>query len=404
MDEARVLDLKKLLLVTMTPPGTRNVGEVILRDLCSLLPSGSWSVCDVSPFPPVSLPVPYRHIPAPDESAWRPLPGRVGGALNHLRVRTRFTHQVDAARAQVLDFAREQGAEQLLVVLNSQSINAMGAGLARDSGLPMRSIVWDPPHATALTAGWDSTSSRWADRRFGEAIRASESAMVVSEPMVEEYSRRFGTRCEVVRHALSELRPLGVAGTAGPLRIGFAGTLYDANQLNCLLDALHSSNWRLLGRPVVLRMVGNFYRFTGLTAPANVELLGWRDSDETMRLLSECELNYLPVSFASHFRDQARLAFSTKLGAFLAAGRPVLAHGPMEAASVRFSTEQELGETCTSMDAGELHAALERLVSPAAYPNYVQAVGRCREAHFTRPVMRAAFARFLGVAESELLH
>jgi hypothetical protein len=387
----------------MTPPGTRNVGEVILRDLCALLPRDSLAVCDVGPAPPVELDVPYRHVPAPDERAWRPLSGRAGGLANHVRVRGAFRRAVASARRQVEGFAREQRAERLLVALNSQAMNAMGAGLASATGLPMSVIVWDPPHATAINQGWDSASARWADERFSEAMRAADAAMVVSEEMVEDYGQRFGLRCEVVRHALPVMHATRPMPPEGRIRIGFAGTLYDSAQLDRLLQALNACQWRLQGREVVLRMIGNYYRFTALTAPAQVELLGWQGAEETTRLLAECEFNYLPIAFLPGFGELARLAFPSKLGNFLAAGRPVLVHAPEGSTSMRFARAHGFGETCTSMQVESLGEALARICDPSRHAQCLEAVERTRQRFFTPAVMRSAFARFLAVPESELL-
>jgi hypothetical protein len=395
--------LKKLLLVSLTPPGTRNVGEVVLQELCALLPPGVLAVCDVGLSPPLTPNYPYLHLQPPIERVWRPLPGRLGGLANHLRVRTRFVREVRALSQRILEFARSQGVERLLVVLNSQALNAMAAQLKRESGLPMSVIVWDPPKALALNQLWDAESARWANDRFGEAMRAADAAMVVSEEMVEEYGRLYGTRCEVVRHALTEQLPVR-AGCEGPLRIGFAGTMYDSAQLNLLISALNACAWTLHGRSVQLRMVGNYYRFTHLLAAANVELLGWRDASETLRLLGECDFCYLPVAFTESFSELARLAFPTKLGSYLGAGCPVLVHGPETSTSVRFARREGIGESCTCMDAAELAAALARQADPERRSQFLAAVERARAAHFRHEAMRDSFARFLGVPASELQH
>jgi len=109
-----------------------------------------------------------------------------------------------------------------------------------------------------------------------------------------------------------------------PLRIGFAGTLYDMGQFNILLNALNLSGWEIGSRPVILCMTGKWFRLRGIDFPCNIEFKGWqKNSNDTTRLLSECDLNYLPIPFNEEWRDFATLSFPTKLSTYLTSGRPV---------------------------------------------------------------------------------
>jgi hypothetical protein len=235
-------------------------------------------------------------------------------------------------------------------------------------------------------------------------MKASKRAMVVSEAMVRQYERDYGVPCVIVRHAFEDdiVRSVVPAKDESVVRIGFAGTLYDQSQLNCLIAALNLMGWSIDGRPISLRLIGNFYRFTELSGPANIELLGWRSTEDTRRLLSECDFAYLPVPFAARYLEFARLAFPTKLSAFLAAGCPVLVHAPDFAAPVPFCREQGFGVACTSMDASTLKQAIEELMAPATYEILQGNVRRTCIEHFSRAVMKRQFAQFIGVDEALL--
>ena len=242
---------------------------------------------------------------------------------------------------------------------------------------------------------WDRWSRIWLDHQFSRALRKSRRVAVVSENMVDEYAKRYGVSCTVLRHAVP-FSPAPLPATGGPLLIGFAGTLYDSAQLDVLCEALNRCDWMIDGRPVVLRMIGNYYRFRGLTGPGHVELMGWRNTAETHRLLGECDVLYLPISFADGWSDFSRLSFPTKLSAYVATGRPTLVHAPQYASSARFCAVNGCGVVCASMDAGELQTRLIEMLYPAAYGRLSEGVRSTYERELNVGVMKSQFEAFLG--------
>jgi hypothetical protein len=87
----------RILLVTLTPPGTGNVGEIILKDLCALLPAGTVHVCVVAPRTPSVLlsAGAFTFLEASPDARQSGLPGRLGGFVNAIHVR----HCSPSARA-----------------------------------------------------------------------------------------------------------------------------------------------------------------------------------------------------------------------------------------------------------------------------------------------------------------
>jgi len=389
----------KTLLITMTPPGSRNVGEVILRDLCTLLPADRVCVFAVAGSDPEPSPYTTSRYPAPGDDPWRPAPGGLGALLNYARVRTSFATAVRRMADVAVEFGRQERVERVWLTLNSLPLIAGGATVARRLQVPLHSLVWDPPDYLARRRLWDRASRRWLATRFAEALRCSQRVAVVSEGMAESYAREHGARCVVLRHAV-EGGPLTAEPLSSradePIRIGFAGTLYEASLLDVLVHGLNAVSWRYGNRPVTLRMIGNWFRFNGLTGPCRIELLGWQSTEETRRLLGECDLCYLPISFGADWDDFARLSFPTKLSTYLAAGRPVLVHGPTYCSAAQFCASTGCGETSTEDSAASIMAALGRLLGDAGHYRACAAGARaaCRE-WFSQEVMRRQFALFL---------
>ncbi len=395
------MTIPKTLLVTSSTPGDRHVGEIILRDLCALLPAEKLCVFSASHLAPQESPYATKVCLPPTEQAWRPFAGRLGGLMNYGRVRSGFGKQVAVLIGCAVAYGREQGVEQVWLVLNSLSLIATGDIIARKLGVPLRTLVWDPFEFLCRQKGWDAYSRAWLEKRFACALGASEKVMVVSDGMMEQYGAKYGAKCVIVRHALKQqpeaaVEPIG-GDTEHPLRIGFAGTLYDHTQLNVLLHALNMLDWEIAGRRIVLRTIGNSFRFKGLNFPCNIEALGWRSVDETYRLLEECALQYLPISFQGYWKEFSQLSFPTKLSAYLANGRPVLVHGPADCSAGQFCNKTQIGIHCTSLDPKDMAAALQKLLRDSElYASASRAVVRTCQEQFSEGVMKSQFLAYMG--------
>jgi glycosyltransferase involved in cell wall biosynthesis len=98
-----------------------------------------------------------------------------------------------------------------------------------------------------------------------------------------------------------------------------------------------------------------------------VEFLGWHSQEETIQLLSEADVLYCPYWFDSAFEEESRLSFPSKLTTYLAAGRPVLFHGPAYASPAVFLKERGAGECCFSLDTDSIIASLTKLANDEAF-------------------------------------
>lgn len=391
----------------MTPPGDRNVGEIVLRDLCALLPAEQLCVFSAGAQKPEPGPYQTCAYDPPDEQAWRPFPGRIGGLCNTLRVRIHFTLQVKKMVQAVCEFAKEQQVEQIWLVLNSLSLIGAGKDIAHRLDVPLRCLVWDPPSYLCAHKKWDQFSRKWIEQRFFDALECSVKVMVVSQQMADEYRKKVGADCVIVRHARDlrgdDTAAARNAGRSEHFLIGFAGTLYDKAQIMDLLHALHHIQWRVGDRPVRVRILSNQLRCKGIHFPCHVEYLGRQESEDTVQqLLEECHLNYLPVPFDKTWREFSQLSFPTKWTSYLSAGRPVLTYGPACSSSIRFCSENGLGPCCTVQDPLELAKVIESFCSSSsACANAEEAGKKTRQVFFSREVMKRQFFKFMDIERAE---
>jgi glycosyltransferase involved in cell wall biosynthesis len=133
---------------------------------------------------------------------------------------------------------------------------------------------------------------------------------------------------------------------------------------------------------------------------ARIEFLGWHSQVETIELLSEADILYCPYWFDPVFVTEARLCFPSKLITYLAAGRPVLFHGPSYASPARFLKEHNAALFCHSLVPSEVAAALQLLVLDKDLYRQTADNGRkAFEEHLTLAAAKKSFFEFLGKSE-----
>ena len=212
---------------------------------------------------------------------------------------------------------------------------------------------------TGAFAGMRSTRVM---HRFGDAIRGSVRCAVASSEMKEAYERRYGTPCVPMIHGLPEsqwIPPTGMRPPNEPFVIGYAGSLYARREWDALIAALGAARWRIGGRDTIVRVLaaGLDVRVTG---PARIEFLGWHSTTDAVKILSDCDVCYVPYWFDEAFRPGVELSFPNKVSLYLAAGRPILYHGPERATPTRFLERWPVGVSCHSLEPQPIADALTR--------------------------------------------
>lgn len=402
----------RLLLVSGTPPGSGDVGAINLRDLCRHYPAGC--ICSFVVMSPS-----HPYVEDPDladmlarvearryETPHRPLSGKLGSALAWASSRWVFLPYVRRLVKQAAEFGRERQVDKVWQVLDSPTTIAMGAEVARVLDVPLLTTVWDPPDYVLRQAGIDRITRAQLLRRFGDALAYSERTSVVSETMQEDYDREFGANAVIVRHGLARDDRREAAtqpGSDTEFTIGYAGSLYAKDAWDALMTALSTVDWQLGGRKVIVRALGLTFRFT-CQFKAHIEYLGWQSTSETAELLSACDVNYLPYPFQEGMRDVARYSFPSKLGTYVATGRPVFIHAPPYASTAKFFERFPVGACCHSLDSDDIITALQELTAkPDHYARSAELAASVALTEFNQEHFLKCFADFAGVNHAALL-
>lgn len=406
------MTVPRVLLLSQLCPGDVEVGRLFLRQLCLFYPRDKIVCVHTDPAgekykSPDLAWLPTRWIEPPRERG-APYGQTVARAANVLAERWREMTALRRWVRRAAQFGREHRVDLVCSPLHSPTTLRAALALAESLHAPLIPVVWDPPAYNMRKFLVDRFTMRRLLAQFDQAMRAAVRCGVASEGMKRAYEKKYGTECVVLIFGQQRV-PAAPPAQSEPvprhpakLVIGVAGSLYAEDEWQAMLHALAERDWRIAGREVVVRVIGISlaHRYT---CPVNIEFLGPRTPVETLRLLSGMDVGYVPYWFAEQYREVVEVTFPSKMAAYVAAGLPVLYHGPRYAAVSSFIDRYPLGLQCHSLDHEEITGSLERLATDP--DTRLRARTACDDAYreeLNAAVLRRRFAQLLGVGERDL--
>jgi len=297
-----------------------------------------------------------------------------------------------------VSFGREQKVDRVWAVLQGQTMIRMAQAVAVQLGVPLHTHVWDPFSWWAKANYLDGFTTRRVQSMFDNAIRHSKSVAAASEPMAELYRERFGVSAVpvIASHPKSMAQAPDIAlNDNSPIVIGMAGQFYAASEWLQLLHALRASNWRVAGRTVRIVVLGP-QRPPG-EIDGHVSFLGWKSQQEAAFILSNCDVLYCPYPFDLDMKEVSQFSFPSKLVLYLAAGRPILFHGPDYSSPAHYIKSRKCGLIANRLVATAVFNEIERLVV-MGFDEYRRLATNAREAFlndFTLESMARSFNIFI---------
>jgi glycosyltransferase involved in cell wall biosynthesis len=177
------------------------------------------------------------------------------------------------------------------------------------------------------------------------------------------------------------------------------GSIYARKEFLALLDALDVLGWTVSGRRVRVRLLASAFQIERRRA-ANIEFLGYRTEAEAMPLLAEADVGYLPYWFDPYFSLSVRYCFPSKLSSYLAAGLPVLFHGPSDSSVARFFKDYPVGLCCHEPGPDAVAGVIRAFAGKAAGEEFIRERRRALEEQFDMDVFVRRSAELLGVEPS----
>ncbi|EMI17887.1 glycosyltransferase [Rhodopirellula maiorica SM1] len=383
------------------------MGGVILNELKQSVPSDSLKF----------IPIPSRqvidlswldhatdlagHVVRKYETGWRPVKGIAGEALGWLARKALFERHCTQLTQQICATDAAKHCDKIWAILDCPTVIQIATGVAKRLNKPLSILVWDAPELLVNSLNMDRWSASNMLYRFSKTIQHAESVGVICEQMQTAYMNQFGPKPYVILR-LGIRRDMwyspGPLPNSNRIIIGFAGSITAQQPFRQLIKMLDETNWRIHNKDVTLRLIGSRYTLDA-RQPQRIEYFGWCSLSETVRLLAECHMLYLPQPFEANLRPLAELSFPTKLTTYVAAGRPVLLHAPRYASVTPFLNDYPLGLACHSLETDSLRRCAEQL---DRLPNesVAAAIDAVRHTEFNDSVFVKRFNQLIGAASN----
>jgi hypothetical protein len=230
---------------------------------------------------------------------------------------------------------------------------------AQDLGVPYYLSVHDDLRHTARARPDRATLLS----RLGHVWRSATHRFVISEELGEEYERRYGNAAwdlisDAAKPAPTSDRPRGSCAvyfnsSFVPYRANFAA----------LISALGSLSEQAVDARLILR--GADEPAVDWPVPVPLELLPFANDQQVALDYTRADVLYLPLPFEPEMVDLVRWSLSTKMVGFLAAGRPILYHGPRQAAAARLLGEHGAAVIVDSLEPSRVRAGLQEALDHA---------------------------------------
>lgn len=242
--------------------------------------------------------------------------------------------------------------------------------------------------------------SRLLARCFEPLCLAGATRIVaVNEFLLDQMRRRYGqfeslliyNPCDFPRLAAGAFRP--VSPDAGEITILFTGSLYEAHY-----DAFRNLVAAIaLLRPLRLRL--HLYtpqpreriEAEGIAGP--VVFHPHRPAAEMAAIQQAADLLFLPLAFSTPYPQLIRVSSPSKMGEYLASGRPIVVHAPPDSFLTWYFQRRGCGVVVDQPSAAQLAAALRRLIAdPVQQENLSRRARRCADEDFAVGGIQARFA------------
>jgi glycosyltransferase involved in cell wall biosynthesis len=298
---------------------------------------------------------------------------------------------------QIVNFGKQHGVGLIWAELQGDVI-VLSERVAEKMGVPFAGSIWDDPESWLSDGGYDGISQQFILRRFRTSLRTARSLSTAGEAMQRTYERDYGVKSVILRHGFEKIvLPTKNYKRDDNIIVGFVGSVYGRDAWEAFLSGIAGLNALRKFPPIQLRVFGRCefpYQYNGI----RIEARGWQPADLMLREIAETDFCYLPYWFEPRKRRHVELSFPNKFETYLAAGRPVLYHGPDYAGIAETIKKYRVGLCVHSLDQDQITSALERLIIDSSLRDSLrQAANAAFHAEFNADVMMRNFAEMIGV-------
>lgn len=260
--------------------------------------------------------------------------------------------------------------EVIYSMLNSNRILQLVIELSDSLRLPVVPHFMDDwPTTSYLSSPLRQPLRNAMTQRLRAILARSPQRLVIGEEMAAEYRRRYGGNfvpfmCGVERDTIN-IKPSSRTA-CDCIRVVYVGALYLKRWLGLLdiraaLERLRDEDWpiecEIYGQPLF------WCEGKKLHCPPVMRWAGSLSPAQVPRVLADADILLHVESFDPRCASYTRFSVSSKLPEYFAAGRPILAYGPADLASIRLVVESGAGLVVTARAEHDLVSALRQLAA-----------------------------------------
>jgi len=287
---------------------------------------------------------------------------------------------------------------KIWIIITSPQVIFLANKLIKKYGdIDIYSSVWDSPEEFSIMLNMPGLIRKKMMKDFSYIMNHSVKLGVSSINMKNEYETRFNKRCFVLQGDVSsisvkeDLR----SNSSDYLIIGFAGTNYTPEVWNALFMAFDLIGWKLKGKDIKIRIIGNSILFSP-PSDCMVEYLGKQTVNKTVEILSESFINFVPYRFGVVSKYGSSVSFPSKINTYLAAMKPIFTIAPEYSTPYQFVKEFELGISCSSLLPEDILLSLNDFdLSEKKYRQYILNCEKIYNESFHPEVFRKRFEQFI---------
>jgi glycosyltransferase involved in cell wall biosynthesis len=314
--------------------------------------------------------------------------------------------QIPKLARQIIDFGRQQNVDRIWCGLQGQTMIRLAKLVTRGLKVPLLTQVWDHPIWWMGHNQIDAFTSRRVYKQYEDVLSMSDVCGAASFEM----ARRIMKNNHIVSIPLLSCLPNEWARKPKKfppqnkknILIGFCGQTYADNAIDALISSLDLMSWKINQRQIKLRYLGYHISLGGLYK-RNVEFLGYRPQQETIDLLSECDLLLCPYITDPQYKMVAQTSFPAKLTTYLASGVPILFVGTPDSSPGLFLAENDAGYLPTDISSEKLIECLQDVFSNRSkYENISKNASIAFQKYLTMEKQAELFADFLHYGDRKL--
>ncbi len=394
----------KLLLITDVPPCKEFSGSLLTEQLCRFIPEFEIDIFAVmnKDLQGINFTSDLKNtrivkFDKPKENTGHLLPGKLGIIISFFyEWYIQFFISTNLVK-KIVNAGAGRNYDYIWCILQGQTMIRIALPVANRFKARLLTQIWDHP------SWWfkeNKVNRYWRNRFMGifhNTLKNSHHCGTASFAMSEMLKSLLSINSVPFIPGIDDvkLKKPAVMTNSKNIVIGMAGQLYSKSEWNSFLGTLDFLNWKINNKNIIVRVLGYHFEISG-HRKVNIEFLGYRNQDETIEILSKCDLLYCPYFFDKKYEIISTTSFPSKLITYFAAGRPVFFHGPADSSPANFLIKSKAAFLCHSLDKRMIELKLKECLSNKKVYDQMAVNGNIAvKKYFTTEILKRNFFKFL---------